>query len=260
MSFSDENVPQAHPRPQFSLKGLLKAVFYCCVALGMSSLFLAALSDPREVSRQSQCANNLRSIGLALLQYHDDFGCFPAPSIADQAGTPMHSWRVAIAPYLDEPFCRTFREHYDFNEPWNSLANKKAAHVLDGAWNPYLCPSAGQPRGAAFTNYVMVVGATTACRTGEWMSLDRVNDGSRHTILVAEIANSDILWTEPRDLSFDEMSFQINDESKPAVSSHHHHQGHGLAAVLLADGSVKFLDEATKPEELKAMLTSPAED
>jgi hypothetical protein len=71
-------------------------------------------------------------------------------------------------------------------------------------------------------------------------------------ILVVEIVDSDIYWTEPRDLNFDEMSFRVNDRSKPSISSHH---VHGAMAVF-ADGGVRFLDESTDPEVIRAVLTA----
>ena len=106
----------------------------------------------------------------------------------------------------------------------------------------------------------MIVGAETASRDGELLTWRQITDGTANTIIVAEVVNSNILWTEPRDLRFDEMSFQINDRSKPSISGKHPHHGHYLAAVLFADGSVKLLDESTTPEELRAMLTASAGD
>ena len=60
-----------------------------------------AFRDAREAARRSQCKGNLKQIGLALLNYHDTFGCFPPAYIADADGKPMHSWRVLILPYID---------------------------------------------------------------------------------------------------------------------------------------------------------------
>lgn len=102
----------------------------------------------------------------------------------------------------------------------------------------------------------MVVGSETAACAGQWRSLEQITDGPRESILIAEIADSDIFWSEPRDLTFEEMSLQINTKSKPSISSHHPHG----AMVLFADGSVEFLDESTTPKQLRAMLTSDAND
>ncbi|MGH7135674.1 MAG: DUF1559 domain-containing protein [Pirellulales bacterium] len=50
------------------------------------------------------------------------------------------------------------------------------------------------------------------------------------------------------------MPLQINDKS--SISSRHRHG----AMVLFADGKAKFLNESTTPEQLRAMLTSDAND
>ncbi|HEY2759688.1 MAG TPA: DUF1559 domain-containing protein [Pirellulales bacterium] len=37
---------------------------------------------------------NLKLIGLALLNYHHDHGSFPPAYVADASGKPLYSWRV----------------------------------------------------------------------------------------------------------------------------------------------------------------------
>jgi hypothetical protein len=44
-------------------------------------------------------------------------------------------------------------------------------------------------------------------------------DGPENTILVTEIANSDIPWLQPRDLDATQMSFRINDPARPSISA-----------------------------------------
>jgi prepilin-type processing-associated H-X9-DG protein len=194
------------------------------------------------------CSNNLKQIGIALHNYHQVHNCFPAPYAK---GKPMHSWRMAILPYA---MSQNVYQQYDYNQPWDSPANLALAR----SFQPFycVCPSAKQPSRSGLTDYVMVVGPKAATHGGEWTSLDEITDGTANTIVVVEIADSDIFWTEPRDLSLDEMTLQINDKSKPNISSHHPHG----AMVLFADGSIRFLDESMSTEELRAMLTASAGD
>ena len=70
------------------------------------------------------------------------------------------------------------------------------------------------------------------------------------SVMVVEIADSDIHWMEPRDLSLNEMSLLINDPSGAGISSAHV----GGAFVMLKDGTVEFLDESTTEERLREML------
>ena len=247
MSATDRHPPPAPDLAtvRFSLRSLFLFVLLCSVGCGfVFRILLPAVRAAQQAADRASCVNNLKQIGIALQTYHDVYGCFPAPFIPDANGKPMHSWRVALVPYMESGI---FYSMYDFNRPWDSPANLRLAKV---SLPFYVCPSAKHVPG--LTNYVMIVGPKAASRAGERGALDRITDGPANTVIVAEIADSDIFWSEPRDLNFDEMSFQINDRSKPSISSHHHH---GAMAVFV-DGSVRFLDESTSPEELRAMLTA----
>ncbi len=115
----------------------------------------------------------------------------------------------------------------------------------------FVCPD-GRRATQWSTSYVAIVGPGTAFPDGNKnVSMAAIRDGTSNTVVVAEIADSNIHWMEPRDLRIDEMSFVINDKTKPSISSRH---GDG-AHVLLADGSVRWLSNSTPPEVVKAMLT-----
>lgn len=247
---SDVHEQPGQPAPaggfRFSLRGLMMLVAVCgLVCAFIFRLMYPAIKNAREARARELCLLYLKQIGVAFHTYYDVNGCFPPPFIPDANGKPMHSWRVLIAPYMsDSPF----HPQYLYGQPWNgpqNLALAKTPNLRDASF--YACPSANQPAGV--TNYVMIVGAHQASRIGPLKPLGP--PGAANPIIVAEIADSDIFWSEPRDLSIDEISFKINDRSKPSISSHHVRG----AMVLLADGSVEFLDESTDPDELNAMLT-----
>ncbi len=233
------------PKPfQFSVLKLLGFVGVICVVCGV---LIPRIRAAREATRRQECKSKIKQIGFALYAYHVHYGCYPAPFSVDPSGKPLHSWRVAVEPWLMES--TGFHRAFDFSLPWNNPKNLKAS-LPHGRY--FSCPSAGNPAGSGFTNYVMVVGNQRSARSGQKYS----SDNYPNAIIVVEIANSDIHWTEPRDLNFDEMSFTINDKSKPSISSHHVHG----AMVLHADGRVRFLDESTDPEELRRLLTENLED
>ena len=59
-------------------------------------------TSPRGPSYRNACRNNLKQLALAMHMYHEQHGSFPPAYVADENGTPMHSWRVLLLPYLEE--------------------------------------------------------------------------------------------------------------------------------------------------------------
>ncbi len=227
---------------QFSVRGLLRFVGVLCI---VCALLFPTFRAAQEAKRRQQCTTNIKQIANALYLYHGHYGSFPAPFSVDASGKPLHSWRVFIEHFQNTSFNSTF----DYSLPWNHPKNLKASRPHGSC---FTCPSAGNTAGSGFTNYVMVVGQKRRAPSGKEYSSDNYPDA----IIVVEIADSDIHWTEPRDLTFDEMSLKINDRSRPSISSHHPHG----AFVIYADTGPRFLDESTDPDELRKLLTENLED
>ena len=234
------------------------AVIVLLILLCGCCLLLPAFQprSAREWARIAQCCNNLKQIGLALHNYHDDHGCFPPAYIADADGKPMHSWRVLILPYTEQ---RALYEQYDLSQPWDGPNNRKLAGQIPSV---YQCPSSkvwagGRPA----TNHVAVVGPKTVWPSAKATKLSDVSDEAANTIMLVEVANSDIHWMEPRDLSFEEALRGINPPSGMGISSRHvwgenyFKYGTPVANFAFADGTVHSLPEGFPVEILEAPLT-----
>lgn len=219
------------------------------------ALLLPAVQSAREAARRMQCSNNLKQIALAMHNYYDAHQCLPAGYIADADGKPMHSWRVALLPYLEQ---QGLYEAYNFDEPWDSPHNMQIASRMPAA---YRCPSAPhQGPGSMLTNYVVILSKTPegnqspASLFGEnrWTQFGQVTDGTSNTLLVAEVSEP-VMWTQPdADLQFDQMGFQIN--GLMSIGSYHP----GGANVAFADGSVRFLSDSLDEDTLR-LLIQPAD-
>ena len=100
--------PSREPRG-FTLVELLVVIAILGVLVG---LLLPAVQMAREAGRRSQCANNLRQVGLAILRHEGGLGRLPAGSsspVVDGVwnwsitpGELHHGWATAILPYLEE--------------------------------------------------------------------------------------------------------------------------------------------------------------
>jgi len=217
--------------------------------LCLIALLLPAVSSSRHAARRAQCVNNMKQIMLALQCYHDVHRRFPPAYIADKNGKPMHSWRVLIVPYM----CYgSVYDEYHFKEPWDGPNNKK---LLAARPREYVCPSdeSAQSPGATQTSYVAVVGANAAWPGEKSRDLKEIaaNRGAANTIMLVEVANSGIPWTEPRDLSLEAIAQAAADDPNSVGFVKHAQRYDGFffyhdtvvygANVAFADGSVQFL-------------------
>lgn len=82
------------------------SVIKICLAIAIVAisvaLFLPATRNVRPAAYRSQCKNNLKQIGLALHNYHDEYQAFPPAYTVDADGKPLHSWRTLILPYMEQ--------------------------------------------------------------------------------------------------------------------------------------------------------------
>src|ERR1700730_17257487 len=88
-------------RRAFTLIELLVVVAVIAVLV---ALLLPAVQKVREASNRTQCANNLKQIGLAALNYDDATKSFPQnhrPTSA-AAATVRERWFTHLLPYLDQ--------------------------------------------------------------------------------------------------------------------------------------------------------------
>lgn len=72
------------------------------------ALLLPAVQSAREAARRTQCKNNLKQLGLALHNYHDNHGAFPSAAVTDgfapcqRPNISKAPWTVMILPFMDE--------------------------------------------------------------------------------------------------------------------------------------------------------------
>src|SRR6185436_5620515 len=210
---------------------------------------------PRWAVRRMQCGNTLKSIGVALHSYHDEYHSLPPAYFCDEAGKPIHSWRVLLLPFLNDDLSEADKlyKQYDFNEPWNGPNNIKLAPAITAL---YQCPEETQAN-ATGVSYVVVVGKGTMWPGRKSISFSDVKDGTSSTIMVVEVAGSNIVGSEPRDLDYEQFPLQLNSPLGGGISSLHGKTWHSdadTAHVLFGDGSTPLLRKDLNPTTLKLLL------
>jgi Leucine-rich repeat (LRR) protein len=230
-------------RLQYSLRTLL-AIVAVAIFLVLGSWLCVAIQQAREDAIASGAQSPLNQLQLALHNYHHMHGCFPPAYLTDAEGAPLHSWRVLILPFIEQ---KSLYDAYRFDEPWNGPNNVKLADRM-----PEIFHIRSEPASTAMTNIVAIVGPGTAFPGSRSTRIKEFADGLDNTILLAEIAASDIPWLEPRDLRVEEMSFTVNDQRKPAISSSRRRGPY----VVFADSIHTYqVSPSLRPEALEALTT-----
>lgn len=225
--------------------GVLRRVLtYFAISL-MFILFWACAFESRGHPRRAECVNNLTQIALSLLNYESRHGHLPPACTCDKDGRPMHSWRVLILPDLEG---KGLYDKYHFDERWDGPHNETLLAVRPAI---FACPSNEPLTGesATHTSYFAPVGVKTV-----WGKQESQNGDNRQadhlassTVLVIELADRNIDWTQPEDLRVDDLG-KVADPDEAILTRNAHVNRHGylfhdthVSHVALADGSVFLL-------------------
>ncbi|QDU60253.1 Type II secretion system protein G precursor [Planctomycetes bacterium Pan216] len=222
------NRPKCRPSG-FTLVELLVVIAIIGVLV---ALLLPAIQQAREAARRAQCTNNLRQIGLAMLNYAEANGTLPFGSrlmgslTSPNSGNPTHpvsgsgwvndmGWYSGILPFMDQ---QQLYDLVDFDISWaghssGSHRNEQARRTRVGVMG---CPSdqmiqqAWTSREYAYwagnyainfgnTDYGQQAKAGTAFfgapfRQGSTVALKEVTDGLSKTLLAGEVINAGGLY------------------------------------------------------------------
>jgi prepilin-type N-terminal cleavage/methylation domain-containing protein/prepilin-type processing-associated H-X9-DG protein len=120
---------------------LIELLIVIAIIGTLIALLLPAVQAAREAARRAQCSNNLKQMGIALHNYHDANGVFPASMNSWSASqTAYFTAFTAILPQLEQqPLFAGYNLDLNNTDPANTTATATRVSV-------YLCPSMTLPR------------------------------------------------------------------------------------------------------------------
>ncbi len=200
-------------RRAFTLIELLVVIAIIGILVG---LLFPAVQKVRAVAVRMKCANNMKQIGLACHDFHDQNGGFPPWGLTDRS-KPMHGWAVMILPYIEQ---NNIHELYSYDAyPWDAVNQP----IINKRIGLYVCPASPSdgvvcdervitvPYTGSVTDYAALAGvAGVAINAGLSnvpfedrfgilhanikRNIVKVPDGVSNTLMIVEVAGRPEWW------------------------------------------------------------------
>lgn len=209
-------------RKAFTLIELLVVIAIIAILM---ALLLPAVQKVRAAADRMHCASNMRQIGIALHNFHNDFRILPASGWTSAGpGNPAGryvGWRAVLTPYIEQD---NIRARYDLGRHWWEAPNVTLGGIIVKI---YHCPSttdrkvvdsavAKNPRPAmtfdpplAPTDYEAIMGVQASVNPARYATagtnrsamfrnsqvpLSHVYDGTSNTIAIVECAARPLMF------------------------------------------------------------------
>ncbi len=133
--------------PKRAKKGftLIELLVVIAIIAILIALLLPAVQQAREAARRSQCKNNLKQIGLSLMNYHDVHKTLP-PGVTVSAGTGISNglaWTYHILPFFDQaPLFKKYNSKIAYT---NATGTPNNAGLSSTILTAARCPSDAGP-------------------------------------------------------------------------------------------------------------------
>ncbi|PQO31751.1 DUF1559 domain-containing protein [Blastopirellula marina] len=169
------------------------------VVVLLIAILLPAVQRAREMTA-SRLSNNrgLKSIGLALHNYHEIYGVLPPAYVTDENGKPLYSWRVLLLPLLEE---EQLYAEFELDKAWNEGHNRTLIERMPAVYRhheSFETPTGGQTRLLALVDEVE---GRTMFLPGQSRSFGQFSRELDQCALAIDHPDFSCTWSEPRDVA-----------------------------------------------------------
>src|SRR5262249_16951248 len=153
------------------------------------AMLIPAAHSSRRAAQRAQSVNNLKQVVLAMHNFHDTQGHFPA-DVRSPDGKPLLSWRVRLLPFLEQ---QALFNEFKLDESWDSPHNKPLLERMPAA---FAVPTTLAEPGMTFYRGFSGKRALFDQSAPKGIKISEITDGTSNTIAVVE-AKEAVPWTKP---------------------------------------------------------------
>jgi prepilin-type processing-associated H-X9-DG protein len=258
----------------------MRTILKILVVLGIfglgAALLLPKICHLREAAFRIKCANNVKQLAMAAVNYTDTYKAFPAGTWSEGDWPPekRFSWLFAMAPYIESNpiYSRAKRKL-----PWDAPANQ---FLVDEPYRIMLCPGQSTSSIPAVTNYIGMAGVGEDAATlphddrragmfgyDRMVSLADIKDGASTTMMIIETSANLGPWAaggpstvrglDPAQQPYVELDGQFGLRH---LNDFLILKGPVGCNIAFADGSVRYLAASISSQTLEALATIAGDD
>ena len=161
------------------------------VAIGSGIFVWRQYEQKKTASIEANC----QAVAQAIVRHVKSNGIPPAAAVLSEKGEALLSWRVSLLPYLNQ---RALFDQFDLKSAWDSETNRSLGEIVVPGFQSDRC----QRKTPNCTNWVAVLGAKTVIRENRASRNEYAR--VKNQIAFIELPDSDIPWTQPRDVTIAE--------------------------------------------------------